>query len=88
MRTKITLLFILIAFTVKAQTVRTITEGNFFDDLFLHPNGILYGSEYYGKTIWKFDTATEQVTILETIFQILMELLWILKKNYLFVTIH
>ena len=63
MRTKITLLFILIAFTVKAQTVRTITEGNFFDDLFLHPNGILYGSEYYGKTIWKFDTATEQVTI-------------------------
>jgi sugar lactone lactonase YvrE len=64
MKIKTTLLLLITTvFMLEAQTVRTITDGNFFDDLFMHPNGVLYGSEYYGNTIWEFDTATEQVTI-------------------------
>lgn len=66
MKTNVTILLLATAFLVNAQTVRTITNGGFYDDLFLHPNGILYGSEFFNNTIWEFDTQTEQVSIFKS----------------------
>lgn len=57
MKTKITFLAILCVFAfAKAQTVSTILDGNFTDGLGMDSQGNIYGSEFGGDTVFKYDT--------------------------------
>ncbi len=57
MKTKITFLTILCVFAfAKAQTVSTIIDGNFTDGLGIDSQGNIYGSEFGGDTVFKYDT--------------------------------
>ncbi|GAA0872861.1 hypothetical protein GCM10009117_20080 [Gangjinia marincola] len=42
--------------SLHAQNVSTMTEGNFFDDIAIDFEGNVYGSDFYGDSIFKWDT--------------------------------
>ena len=54
--------------TLTSQTVSTITEGNFTDGLGIDSQGIIYGSDFSGTNVYKYDPSTEQVTTFATGF--------------------
>lgn len=54
--TLLSISFLVTAFFSSAQTVSTVLEGDFFDDLAQDQQGNLYGSDYNGNTIYKYDT--------------------------------
>ena len=48
-----------LVFAIKAQTVSTITDGNFHDGLEVDAMGNLYGSDFTGDSVYKYDTNGE-----------------------------
>jgi len=61
-------LLLLLSLSIKAQTVSTITEGTITDGLGIDNQGNIYGSEFGGDTVFKFDPQTEEVTVFATGF--------------------
>lgn len=51
-----TLFLVLTSLLIKAQTVTTVTEGLFHDGLALDASGNLYGSDFPGTEVYKYDT--------------------------------
>jgi len=55
---KITLLAALFLFTMSfAQTISTITDGNFYDSIDRDSQGNIYCSDFFGNTVYKYDTS-------------------------------
>lgn len=53
---------LLISSSVMAQTISTVTNGAFSDALALDSQGNLYGSDWSGNTVYKYDPNTGVVT--------------------------
>jgi len=65
------LLYVTCLFTIStltSQTVSTITEGNFTDGLGIDSQGIIYGSDFGGTNVYKYDPSTELVSTFATGF--------------------
>jgi len=60
--------FLLLSISLTAQTVSTVTEGTITDGLGIDNQGNIYGSEFGGDTVFKFDPQTEEVTVFATGF--------------------
>lgn len=58
-----TTLFLCILQIGMAQTVSTVTDGNFTDGLQIDANGNVYGSQFTGDSVYKYDPNTETVTV-------------------------
>ena len=58
-----TTLFLLLFQIGIAQTVSTITEGNFTDGLQIDANGNVYGSQFSGDSVYKYDPNSETVSV-------------------------
>jgi len=58
---------LLLSTLLTAQTVSTITEGNFTDALAIDSQGNLYGSDWAGNTVYKYSN-TGQVSVFESNF--------------------
>lgn len=57
MQLQVTLLFsILLSYTITAQTVSTVSEGNFHDGLAIDSEGNVYGSDFTGDAVFKLST--------------------------------
>ncbi len=54
--TFLSIIFLLTLYLCAAQTVTTVIEGDFYDDLAQDQAGNLYGSDYFGNTVYKYDT--------------------------------
>jgi len=54
---KITLLHLLLScYLLSAQIVSTVTDGNFHDGLAIDAQGNIYGSDFTGDSVYKYDT--------------------------------
>ncbi|MDC8006019.1 T9SS type A sorting domain-containing protein [Aureisphaera galaxeae] len=65
-------LILLISFVsiswLKAQTVSTVTEGTITDGLGIDSQGNIYGSDFGGDTVYKYNPTTGEVSVFQTGF--------------------
>lgn len=69
MKTAITsLLFLITVGLLNAQTVSTVSEGLFSDGLGIDSQGNVYGSDYAGDSVFRYEVSTGTVTTFKTGF--------------------
>lgn len=66
MKTKITVLILLVYSFVQAQTVTTITDGSFYDGLGITSNGDIYCSNFVGNEVFIYNPSSNNVSTFVT----------------------